>query len=446
MKKVNKRGFLLAETIGISVVVITALVIIYTQFINVNNSYYRTYNYNNVNKLYLTNQVKQFISNDTASIYNSINEENLYVDITDCSNVIEYMYCENLMSAIDAKKVIVTKNNVKELSNNINNYDFSETMKKYIKSSKSNEDGYRLIIEFNDNTIAGLKMSEDITQQIPVIPNEPQVSYKCIRATVLHTEECTQTDSTYYCSGAGYTASGSKGTTTITYGNLGTEGTLTRGDAFDCDVNGDGTYDATTERFYYVSDLYNTTNQEFDSDYAVLIYYNNTTAGVADNTSSSAIAYESNNENWHGPVKGKTNLPTTTQWSNVSLSNVSRAILTQTGTTSTTGGTLPTAFSYEGYAARLLIYQEVSTACAGENNPRSTGEFDDCNYLFENTQYSNSALGTLGFWLETPLAGHIAHVWYVYGDQRHVSYNSAHVTGGRAIRPVIEVLKTDIDY
>ena len=50
MKKVNKRGFLLAETIGISVVVITALVIIYTQFINVNNSYYRTYNYNNVNK------------------------------------------------------------------------------------------------------------------------------------------------------------------------------------------------------------------------------------------------------------------------------------------------------------------------------------------------------------------------------------------------------------
>ncbi|MBO5096245.1 MAG: hypothetical protein J6B98_05175, partial [Bacilli bacterium] len=306
MKKVNKRGFLLAETIGISVVVITALVIIYTQFINVNNSYYRTYNYNNVNKLYLTNQVKQFISNDTASIYNSINEENLYVDITDCSNVIEYMYCENLMSAIDAKKVIVTKNNVKELSNNINNYDFSETMKKYIKSSKSNEDGYRLIIEFNDNTIAGLKMSEDITQQIPVIPSQPEVSYKCIRATTLHTEECTRTSDGCYA--AGYKTNGSKGTTTITYGNeKPTEDVLTSGDAFDCDVNGDGTYDATTERFYYVSDLYNTTSKEFDSNYAVLVYYNNTTKGVADNKTSSIVSYNSNlnnssAQNWFGPV------------------------------------------------------------------------------------------------------------------------------------------------
>ena len=59
----------------------------------------------------------------------------------------------------------------------------------------------------------------------------------CKRATTLHTEECTQTDATNYCSGAGYTTSGSKGTTTITYGNLGTTGVLTSGDAFDCDVN-----------------------------------------------------------------------------------------------------------------------------------------------------------------------------------------------------------------
>ena len=93
----------------------------------------------------------------------------------------------------------------------------------------------------------------------------------CKRATVLHTEECKKTSTTYDCSGAGYTTSGSKGTSTITYGNLGTNGTLSSGDAFDCDVNEDGEYDSETERFYYVSDYYNTNTKSFETNTAVLI-------------------------------------------------------------------------------------------------------------------------------------------------------------------------------
>ena len=90
----------------------------------------------------------------------------------------------------------------------------------------------------------------------------------CQRATTLHTETCSQTSK--YCADDGY-ASGD----TITYGSLGTSGTLASGDAFDCDVNGDGNFDSETERFYYVSDYYNTTTKAFESDTAVLIYYNN---------------------------------------------------------------------------------------------------------------------------------------------------------------------------
>ena len=94
---------------------------------------------------------------------------------------------------------------------------------------------------FSDDTLKfdGNSISKD----------EPKGKIICKRATVLHTEECTQTDGSMFCSGAGYTANGSKGTSTITYGNLGTSGTLSSGDAFDCDVNGDGTYDPSTERF-----------------------------------------------------------------------------------------------------------------------------------------------------------------------------------------------------
>lgn len=159
MKK-NKKGFVLAETIVISVVVITALIIIYTQFVSVNNSYYRSFNYNNVNNLYLVNQVKTFINNSNgSSIYSIIDDENLYIDITECDDFIEYMYCENLIDTINAKRVIISKNDTTDLISNIESYDFSEIMKNYIKNSKSNEEGYRIIVEFNDSTIAGLKLS-----------------------------------------------------------------------------------------------------------------------------------------------------------------------------------------------------------------------------------------------------------------------------------------------
>lgn len=297
---------------------------------------------------------------------------------------------------------------------------------------------------FEENTITE---SEDTDNCTINTVETPQVSYKCRRATTLHTEECTQTSTSNYCSGQGYTASGSKGTTTITYGNLGTAGTLASGDAFDCDVNGDGVYDATTERFYYVSDLYNTTTKEFDSNYAVLVYYNNTTAGVADNTSASKIAYYADyDQNWHGPVTAITNLPTTTQWNNVSLSSTSRAILTETGTTSTSGGPLPTSYSYSGYAARLLIAQEINSACGITVGSLTIGELDTCNYLMENTKYSSSSLGTYGYWLETPWASYSHFVWSVNGNYRRVNYTSAYNAGGFGVRPAIEVLKSDISY
>jgi len=297
---------------------------------------------------------------------------------------------------------------------------------------------------------------------------EQQVTYKCIRATELHKEQCTQNNLGYYCSfEPGYTGK------EIEYGGLGSGDELVSGDAFDCDVNGDGTYDQETERFYYVSDLYignnNETNElEFDSDYAVLIYYNNTSIDgngniVPDNTSSSLISYDSTqgsgvNENWHGPLTAINNLPTINDWSNVSLSSTSRGITTEIGTTSTSGGTLPQSFSYTKtiagktvpLAARLLTYQEVATACGGDGDPTSSGELNGCNYLLENTKYTNSSLG-VGYWLETPRSSS-------YNSVMHVNSFSRYVTGADSasmstttdefyisLRPAIEVLKTDIE-
>ena len=311
-------------------------------------------------------------------------------------------------------------------------------------------------VEYTDNASLGAtnvqdaidKLNTKATTKIAEAEAKCPDGYKCIkplckRATTLHTEKCSQTSTSTYCSGDGYTASGSMKTTTITYGNLGTKGVLTSGDAFDCDVNGDGVYNSTTERFYYVSDITNGVTQ--DSNTAVLIYYNNVSGGVASNSTS--YAYDKSGSNNNGPVTALAQLPTTNQWKNVSLTNTTRAITNQSGGNTTKAGNLPTAFSYEGYAARLLTAQEVSAGCGFTVGSKTKGELSSkCKYLMENTKYSASSLKTYGGWLESPSASFSPSAWYVNANLRYVSNYNVADADIHGVRPAIEVLKSNISY
>ena len=284
-----------------------------------------------------------------------------------------------------------------------------------------------------------------LTKEKNDTPVTPEKKVICKRATTLHTEECTQTDTIDFCSGAGYTSSGSKGTSTIIYGNLGTSGTLTSGDAFDCDVNGDGTYDPNTERFYYVSDYYNTSTKSFESDTAVLIYYNNVNAGIPNN--SATYAYDSSGENWHGPRTAITELPTTSQWSNVSLKSATRAILNENGGNTTSGGTLPSNFSYSGYAARFLTIQEVRQGTGLISIPTwKVGELDSFTYLLENTKFASNSNAAWAWWHENARSDNSKEAWSVHGNDLIISNNTVLSVDDLGVRPAIEVLKTNIEY
>lgn len=256
--------------------------------------------------------------------------------------------------------------------------------------------------------------------------------YICKRASKLHTEVCTRTHSNYFCSGSGYKNQ------TIIYGSLGQNDILTSGDAFDCDVNGDGVYDPLEERFYYVTDL------ESDSDYAVLIYYTNTTNGLADNTSNSLVSYDENNKNINGPLTAIKNLPTKEQWNNVSLSNEKRKITTVEGLDKNENGSLST-INYSNYAARFLTSLELNKACNIKVGTQTDGELDNCNYLMENTKYSNDSFAAFGYWLETPYKS-LNYVWNVSGQYRKNALYSAGDNSIVGTRPVIEVLKRDIEF
>lgn len=234
----------------------------------------------------------------------------------------------------------------------------------------------------------------------------------CKRATTLHT--------------------GTVGTstTTVNYGQIGTSGKLASGDAFDCDVNGDGRYDAATERFYYVTDL------DGDSNTAVLIFYGNSNSSGVSLTNRTYYAYSGGN--YSGPLTAINALPTTTAWPRVGLIRKKSQIYNEKGGTTaaysintTTTHNLP-KFTYKT-AARLLTYQEylkiTDNSFLWEN---FDGQYADCIWL--NTPVSSTGQSNAVFAIDKPTSGVIATI----------PNDGASTLCG--VRPVIEVLKTDMIY
>ena len=241
-------------------------------------SFYEDYNVSNiVSKVNLNSAGSYIIYN--VDVYNlgnvlmkikniNINKENLKVDVLNYD--LKTKLCdEGIECKLGSKKTLQFK-----LSNKEGYYDCSNTNFDFqriynisyvnINSKDSvseiiNGDTLNVNIENKENAILKVNMNSKIlssnefsyngnTLIIPNVSGDLKIYfdyYTCKRATSLHTEECLGV----YCSGMGYKLDGSKGTTTITYGSLELSGTLTTGDTFDCDVNGDGVYNSETEIF-----------------------------------------------------------------------------------------------------------------------------------------------------------------------------------------------------
>ena len=243
----------------------------------------------------------------------------------------------------------------------------------------------------------------------------------CIPATTLHTATCNRSDS-YGCNATGQAGNGN----TITYGRIPNPDnqenyTPQAGDAYDCKVTQDGGY---TERFYYVGS---------EGNNSILIYYTN----MNDQT---LYAYDSSNENWHGPRTGYQYLPSTDEWNNPGLiAPGTRSIAAENGNGSTSGGTIEN-FTYTGKAARFLTYQEVASA----TSITSTGNLNSSNFLMENIGQYEGSSGTYGYWLETPRSSSANNAWRVSGNNRNVSGITTYSTSNNGVRPAITVLTSNI--
>ena len=241
----------------------------------------------------------------------------------------------------------------------------------------------------------------------------------CMKASSLHHATC---------EGNGNDCSASIGAgNTITYGTI-PGSTLKAGDAFDCDVNNDGVYNSTNERFYYL---------ESSGENSTLIYY-------ANYGSEPNLAYYENDENWRGPISGYLQLPSTSEWNNDKLvAPGTRQIKNELGGNTTDGGTIE-SFTYTNRAARLLTYQEVRNVCdvPGMISVSYPGYLEKCNYLLENTLYEGT--GPMAYWLETPDSSRDSYVFFVLSHIRLLSSGNAYTTLN-GFRPVITVKTSDIE-
>lgn len=272
-----------------------------------------------------------------------------------------------------------------------------------------------------------------------------EIKFICVRAQAgtLHQEKCTQ--------GSKFCASTVGKNNYTTFGQVGTKGTLSTGDAFDCDVNGDKIFDPNSERFYYVSDYFDTkasANGEntYDSEYAVLIYYSHYNGGPV----QSGIAYNSVSNNYSGPKTAISALPDSGTWKNVSLKETERQILGEfkenhNKTAVKNNKPLP-EYSYEGKSARLLTVQELMAGCGiGNVGDARIGVLNNCLFLLENSKYSSSSNPTYGFWLETASTNDLVSTYRVNSEKMEVLTSNTNATN-KGARPAIEVEKIYIDY
>ena len=257
----------------------------------------------------------------------------------------------------------------------------------------------------------------------------------CKRAKTLHKSPCGSRNAGYNCRGDGYNISQD-----ITYGSLGTSGTLAPGDAFDCDVNGDKKYNPETERFYYTTDL------DTNNNYAVLLYSYNVNNGEPVGRGGSACTYydSNNNPRVNGPVTAKAQLPTTSQWKNVRLYNTTRKLKDEVGNEYIN-------IDYSGYAARLFTIQELLSACNKTYAQVATNSTDsnkgvlaqNCLYVLEGGQYETADGKVPTF--ETVNSVDSTKVFYISGWTRTISTAAAN-NNWYGVRPAIEVPKDKINY
>ena len=156
----RNRGFALVETLIVSTVVATILIYIFIQFNNLTAKYENSFRYNDVDDLYRLDNMTSFINSLPIDNKNLIIEEinsnsKVLIVLEDgiYTNINYFDNYDSFLEDLNVRNMVITKADIDDLDTT----NLSQNMKNMIKKIDSNGSNYRLIVEFNNDSLATIK-------------------------------------------------------------------------------------------------------------------------------------------------------------------------------------------------------------------------------------------------------------------------------------------------
>ncbi|MDD3241393.1 MAG: hypothetical protein PHQ64_01240 [Bacilli bacterium] len=434
MINLTNKGFLLVETLVVTVFVMGIFLFVYNNTVPMIAQLEKMSNYDDMESVYGAELIKNMVKGDNnfSSIISNLDEDTFYYDITDCTNYTDQEFCTNLKSSLKllttdttvngktaySDRIIITDYNIKKLQEEINKGNLFFTnrdrgLKEYITTLEDySNDGsitvgnYRVII--SRTTMDGNSFTKKYAN-IELIDNlEPVVPVVYGNGTAVYFNPVT---------GAKCTAGEAVSTTGTKTGCM---------------------------KWYAFND------GGASTDTINLILDHNTTALVAWNSTGSNVS---------GPTNVMTQLQTdTSAWAGVP---------TRTDSYSVSNGTATYTINYSTYKARLIKASEIATITGNSSFVEATATYKSSFYLDSNNQtqtatttgasnydwlfdYTNGCTSygcniddasNYGYWTSTAISGATSEAWAVsrggnLGNSLVVRADS------RGVRPVITLPKS----
>lgn len=160
----DTKGFMLVETLLVSLTISGILVYMYAQFSTINNTYQKLYSFNTANSLYRTAALREFMMNYTSkngSLYSGLKAKTINcssMPLAEKYNTTQYRnYCNSIVAAMDTKQIILTvdKFNEDTVIEQVSDSEEKAKLRKFLNTVKRySTEKKRLIVIFNDGTMA----------------------------------------------------------------------------------------------------------------------------------------------------------------------------------------------------------------------------------------------------------------------------------------------------
>lgn len=167
MKKNNKKGFMLIETLLVATFVLGVLTYLFIQFSALKRNYDDSFKYNTVPGLYGVKNINQYISKYNGYSTLTANIDTLGYTEFKCA-FISGATCKDLLESIKAEKIYLAKDSVfkNNINTNLNIFSENDELYRFVKKINFEQKQdvpndeynrkYHLIVEYNNGTYASM--------------------------------------------------------------------------------------------------------------------------------------------------------------------------------------------------------------------------------------------------------------------------------------------------